>query len=677
MKKILLSLMLIGAFAIVRAQLCGAGAIRTWVGTVQPWNPGGLSQAPIVINGLSADWEQYISGPFAYSGSPKNTYETNPYPSPIAAANIQRDGLKGAPVGVDYDLDDVGQVHRDLRYFAFTYDIANVYFFFRRPANNTAQVSLYYFIDKNVDGWMANGEPVIKITFNNSGSSIEMGYYTAVNSNGTAAGSYDAIKGNIMTAPVARAKTGSQSGWVVGIADGWNMPGTYNTATGLPALTNVSGVAEVFKAETLVDNFSDGSEGGFGVEFAVPWKYFATFTGGAFQAGTSLNYTSIFTWHVSLVGGNSGISGAEDNAGGCCSGLGVSGTAEVSKSGFWEKTSADPYHYRLNLSFTNLKAYQTNVVIGGIKIIDPKDALGNPLSAANLSNWTLTGYKNPDCIVGNGDDADAVTFTYSGSSGTTHSFVSSDLIKSTATVAAAPGPAATACYYINFNAFSFPPVKSADVEFDYSTVFDISSGTCDNLQSGVSSGTFSVLPVKITYFNAARSGQNVNLTWQTSIEENSKGFEVQRFIGTAGWETIGFIPSQAVNGSSSSALNYQFTDLNNTTKGITQYRLKEVDKDNHAAYSVIRSVRGEGQKSNTIIYPNPSGDGKINIVFDGTGTLRDLSLMDASGKTLKQWKGVTNNNIHIENLNAGFYTVRIVNVETGEQLVEKFIVNKR
>ena len=245
MKKILLSLMLIGAFAIVRAQSCAPGAIRTWVGTVQTWNPGGLSQAPIVINGSSADWEQYISGTFAYSGSPKNTYETDPYPSPVAPANIQRDGLKGAPVGVDYDLDDVGQIHRDLRYFAFTYDKANVYFFFRRPANNTAQVSLYYFIDKNVDGYMKTGEPVIKITFNNSGSSIEMGYYTANTSN-VPVGSYDAVKGNIMTAPVARAKTGSQSGWVVGIADGWNMPGTYNTATGLPALVLANGVQEVF-----------------------------------------------------------------------------------------------------------------------------------------------------------------------------------------------------------------------------------------------------------------------------------------------------------------------------------------------------------------------------------------------------------------------------------------------
>ena len=121
---------------------------------------------------------------------------------------------------------------------------------------------------------------------------------------------------------------------------------------------------------------------------------------------------------------------------------------------------------------------------------------------------------------------------------------------------------------------------------------------------------------------------------------------------------------------------YEFTDYNNA-KGITQYRLRQVDIDGKQAFSQIRAVRGEGQKGKTIIYPNPSGDGKVNIVFENGNSIRDVSLMDVSGKTLKQWKGVTNNNIQIDNLNAGFYTVRIVNTETGEQSVEKFIVNKR
>ncbi|HEX3165129.1 MAG TPA: T9SS type A sorting domain-containing protein [Chitinophagaceae bacterium] len=184
------------------------------------------------------------------------------------------------------------------------------------------------------------------------------------------------------------------------------------------------------------------------------------------------------------------------------------------------------------------------------------------------------------------------------------------------------------------------------------------------------------LPVKLMSFTADRNRSNVDLKWVTSIEENSKGFEVERKIGYGSWETIGFVDSKARNGNSSSPLSYEFLDVN-TTKGISQYRLKEVDIDGKQAYSMIRSVRGESQKSNTIIYPNPSGDGKVNVVFEDASSIHDVSLIDVSGKTLKQWKGVTNNNIRIDNLNAGFYTVRIVNIETGEQVVEKFIVNKR
>ena len=40
-------------------------------------------------------------------------------------------------------------------------------------------------------------------------------------------------------------------------------------------------------------------------------------------------------------------------------------------------------------------------------------------------------------------------------------------------------------------------------------------------------------------------------------------------------------------------------------------------------------------------------------------------------------EGITNNNLTIENLNAGMYTIRIVIPETGAQAVEKIIVNKR
>jgi len=403
------------------------------------------------------------------------------------------------------------------------------------------------------------------------------------------------------------------------------------------------------------------------------------------SAGAGLNYNNIFTWHVALVSGQSGISGAEDNAGGCCAGLGLSGSPLINKTATWTKTSSDPYNYRLSTTYTNGKPYQTKVTTASFKVINPRDAFGVPIPENVVSNWTATGYRTNSC---NGNDAQIqpTLFTYTGrtiafnnqtgKNDTTFLFSSSDLSRTYTIVSGTVG--ATGCYFVAVNAFGWPPLAAAVINYGYSIAFDISSNTCDDLQDAAATGELSVLPVKLIYFNAARSGSNVNLAWQTSIEENSKGFDVQRFTGgVGGWQTIGFVPSQAVNGSSNSPLNYQFIDFNNTTKGITQYRLKQLDIDNRSSYSLIRSVRGDGQKGKTIVYPNPSSDGKVSIIFEDVNGPRDISIMDVSGRVVKQMKGVTNNNIVIENLNAGFYTVRIVNNETGEQVVEKFVVNKR
>ncbi|HLG39146.1 MAG TPA: T9SS type A sorting domain-containing protein [Chitinophagaceae bacterium] len=184
------------------------------------------------------------------------------------------------------------------------------------------------------------------------------------------------------------------------------------------------------------------------------------------------------------------------------------------------------------------------------------------------------------------------------------------------------------------------------------------------------------LPVTFKSFNATRNKANVILRWETASEQNSRGFDVQRFIGSGNWESIGFVSSKAINGISSSALSYDLTDINNT-KGVSQYRVLQLDLDGKSSFSSIRSVRGDGQTGKTIVYPNPSNNGKANIVFEDGNTTRDIKVSDMNGRTIRQWQSVTNNNIQLENLNAGFYTVKILNRETGEQTIEKLIVNKR
>jgi len=184
------------------------------------------------------------------------------------------------------------------------------------------------------------------------------------------------------------------------------------------------------------------------------------------------------------------------------------------------------------------------------------------------------------------------------------------------------------------------------------------------------------LPVSLRSFTATRNNSSVLLKWETVTEENSRGFYLERNFGNNIWQTIGYVATKAINGNSNTILNYDYSDLN-AAKGITQYRLRQIDIDGKQAYSPIRAVRAGGQKGKTIVYPNPSNDGKVNVVFPDVNTIRDVSLMDMNGRIVRQWKKIANNNIQIDNLTAGFYTIRIVETETGEQTVEKIVVKNR
>ncbi|HKB44667.1 MAG TPA: T9SS type A sorting domain-containing protein [Chitinophagaceae bacterium] len=185
------------------------------------------------------------------------------------------------------------------------------------------------------------------------------------------------------------------------------------------------------------------------------------------------------------------------------------------------------------------------------------------------------------------------------------------------------------------------------------------------------------LPVTFRTFTANRTNQsNVILKWETSIETNSNGFALQRNVDNKTWQTVAFVRSQTKDGNSNSPLTYAYNDLNATT-GISQYRVLQVDLDGKNRLSEIRAVRGLGQKGKTIVYPNPSFDGRVNVVFEDKEGSRDVMLADMNGRVIKQWKNISGNTIQVDNLQPGIYSMRIVVLETGEQSVEKIVVSRR
>ena len=118
------------------------------------------------------------------------------------------------------------------------------------------------------------------------------------------------------------------------------------------------------------------------------------------------------------------------------------------------------------------------------------------------------------------------------------------------------------------------------------------------------------------------------LKWETVTEINNRGFYIQRSTANNIWETATFIPTQATSGNSSS------------------------------------------------VYPTPSADGHVNVLFEEKGSVRDITLTDMNGRILKQWNALSNNTLQIENLGSGMYLLKVIVRETGYQTIERIIVSK-
>ncbi|MBL7747675.1 MAG: T9SS type A sorting domain-containing protein [Chitinophagaceae bacterium] len=182
------------------------------------------------------------------------------------------------------------------------------------------------------------------------------------------------------------------------------------------------------------------------------------------------------------------------------------------------------------------------------------------------------------------------------------------------------------------------------------------------------------LPAEVLHFNVIKERGGVVLKWTTATEYQNAGFGIERNVGN-GWNEVVFISSLGINGNSDRELNYQYIDQYNT-KGATQYRLRQVDIDGNKKFSEIRTVYGEGQAGAMIVYPNPSNNGKVNIVFNGYEARRDISIVDMDGRCIRMLRGIVDNSIILNDLPQGIFVIRALNIETREQTTQKVVINR-
>jgi hypothetical protein len=159
------------------------------------------------------------------------------------------------------------------------------------------------------------------------------------------------------------------------------------------------------------------------------------------------------------------------------------------------------------------------------------------------------------------------------------------------------------------------------------------------------------LPVELASFSGTASGNNVNLSWNTSYELNNTGFDIERKSKSdTTWKKISFMNG---TGNSNSQINYKYEDRNLPLEKYN-YRLKQIDNNGNYKYytlqnEIIIGVPNKFELSQN--YPNPFNPAtKINFNLPVDSKVQ-LSIYDITGRLIAT---VINN----ESFSAGYHTVQ-------------------
>lgn len=188
-----------------------------------------------------------------------------------------------------------------------------------------------------------------------------------------------------------------------------------------------------------------------------------------------------------------------------------------------------------------------------------------------------------------------------------------------------------------------------------------------------------VLPVTLLNFKGYLAGNVVNLSWETAIETNNKGFYIERSSNGINFTEIGFVASKASNGNSNLRLNYSHVD-NKPLNGDNFYRLKQEDKDGRNSYSsvIMVSVKTVFESRIKPIYPNPV-TGTLNLYVESKSSDKmNISIVDANGRIVKQLsqniqEGNNNYQINVSSLPAGTYFISINGLNKYENAKQHFV----
>lgn len=183
------------------------------------------------------------------------------------------------------------------------------------------------------------------------------------------------------------------------------------------------------------------------------------------------------------------------------------------------------------------------------------------------------------------------------------------------------------------------------------------------------------LPLKLVSFDVAKiTGNNVQLSWQTTSEVNMSRYEIESSINGVAFSKAGTIAAKGNNYST----QYTFKDIDVNKTGTRFYRLKMVNNDASFTYSTVKSIKlSETETGLVNISPNPAVN-IINITINAearenvTLSITNINGQQIRNKNLTLNKGINNISENIETLLKAGYILTIKSVNTGKQTRQNF-----
>jgi PKD repeat protein len=180
--------------------------------------------------------------------------------------------------------------------------------------------------------------------------------------------------------------------------------------------------------------------------------------------------------------------------------------------------------------------------------------------------------------------------------------------------------------------------------------------------------TNAALPVSLSKFLGNRITEKlVSLHWQTSSEENNKGFSIEKSTDGFNFNKIGFVKGA---GQSNSILSYSFQD-HEASQDHLYYRLNQIDFNGDSHYSNIVYI--DQNQLNEKIFSIQYLLNNEGILIEGSSKNMSLKIWNQGGQLIQSIELIEEiNKVNLNHLPKGIYLLEMAD-KTGNRQVEKLI----